>query len=65
MFADLPTRWMGMLIDALLKMAVLRRQPLWRRHSELNPIVDQVISLLQPECRGRKVEWRIAKLPAF
>jgi light-regulated signal transduction histidine kinase (bacteriophytochrome) len=34
-------------------------------HSELNPIVDQVIAMLQPECQGRDVEWRIAKLPAL
>jgi light-regulated signal transduction histidine kinase (bacteriophytochrome) len=56
---------MGLLIDALLKMAVLRRQPLQLDHSELNPIVDQVISMLRPECQGRDVEWRIAKLPAL
>jgi signal transduction histidine kinase len=56
---------MGLLIDALLKMAVLRRQSLRLDHSELNPIVDEVISMLQPECQGRNVEWRIAKLPAL
>jgi PAS domain S-box-containing protein len=58
-------RRMGLLIDALLKMAVLRRQSLRLDHSELNPIVDEVISMLQPECQGRNVEWRIAKLPAL
>jgi signal transduction histidine kinase len=56
---------MGLLIDALLRMAVLRRQPLRLRHCELNPIVDEVVSILQPECDGRDVEWRIAKLPAL
>jgi PAS domain S-box-containing protein len=56
---------MGQLIDALLKMAVLRRQSLRLRHSELNPIVAEVISMLQPECEGRDVEWRVAKLPAL
>jgi PAS domain S-box-containing protein len=56
---------MGLLIDALLKMAVLRRQPLRLRRSELNPIVDEVVSMLQPECEGRDVEWRVAKLPAL
>jgi PAS domain S-box-containing protein len=56
---------MGLLIDALLKMAVLRRQSLRPGRSELNPIVDDVISMLQPECDGRDVEWRIAKLPAL
>jgi PAS domain S-box-containing protein len=56
---------MGQLIDALLKLAVLRRQSLRLRRSELNPIVEEVISMLQPECEGRDVEWRIAKLPAL
>jgi PAS domain S-box-containing protein len=56
---------MGLLIDALLKMAVLRRQSLRLCHSELNPIVDDVISMLKLECDGRDVEWRIAKLPAL
>jgi chemotaxis family two-component system sensor kinase Cph1 len=35
------------------------------RHTQLNAIVDQVISVLQPECEGRVVEWRIARLPAL
>jgi len=56
---------MGLLIDALLKMAVLRRQSLRLSHCELNPIVDEVVTMLQPECQGRDVEWRIAKLPAL
>jgi chemotaxis family two-component system sensor kinase Cph1 len=56
---------MGLLIDALLKMAVLHRRSLRLDHSELNPIVDQVISMLGPECQGREVEWRVGKLPAL
>jgi PAS domain S-box-containing protein len=56
---------MGQLIDALLKLAVLRRQPLRLRRSELNPIVADVVSMLQPDCEGRDVEWRVAKLPAL
>jgi PAS domain S-box-containing protein len=56
---------MGLLIDALLKMAVLRRRSLRLEHTELNPIVDEVISMLLPECQERKVEWRVAKLPAL
>ncbi len=58
-------RRMGLLIDALLRMAVLRRRPLRLSHSELNPIVDAVVAMLQGECNGRDVEWRIAKLPAL
>jgi light-regulated signal transduction histidine kinase (bacteriophytochrome) len=56
---------MGLLVDGLLRWRVLRRQSLKLRHTELNPIVDEVISMLQPECEGRDVEWRIAKLPAL
>jgi PAS domain S-box-containing protein len=56
---------MGLMVDALLKMAVLHRQSLRLVHSELNAIVDDVVSMLQPECEGRDVEWRIAKLPAL
>jgi signal transduction histidine kinase len=58
-------RRMEMMVEALLKMAVLRRRSLRLSHSELNPIVDGVIAMLRPECEGRDVEWRIAKLPAL
>jgi signal transduction histidine kinase/CHASE3 domain sensor protein len=58
-------RRMGLLIDALLRMAVLRRRPLRLSHSELNPIVDDVVAMLHGEGDGRDVEWRIAKLPAL
>jgi PAS domain S-box-containing protein len=56
---------MGLLVDGLLSLARLGRQSLKLRHTELNAIVDEVISMLQPECEGRDVEWRIAKLPAL
>jgi PAS domain S-box-containing protein len=58
-------RRMGLLVDALLRMAVLRRRPLRLSYSELNPIVDDVVTMLHGECNGRDVEWRIAKLPAL
>ena len=56
---------MGLLVDCLLSLAKLGRQSLKLRHIELNAIVDQVISVLQPECEGRHVEWRVARLPAL
>lgn len=55
--------WMGQLIDGLLKMATLGRHALKSRPTELNPIVDEIMSQLQPEYEGREVEWRIAPLP--
>ena len=56
---------MGQMIDALLGLAKLGRQSLRLRSTALNPIVDSVISLLQSECEGRTVEWRIAPLPSL
>jgi PAS domain S-box-containing protein len=58
-------RRMGLLVDALHSMAVLRRQSLRLHHSELSPIIAEVISVLEPECEGRDVEWRIGQLPAL
>jgi PAS domain S-box-containing protein len=56
---------MGLLVDGLLSLARLGRQSLKLRHTELNALVEQVISVLQTECEGREVEWRIARLPAL
>jgi len=56
---------MGLLVDALLSMAVLRRRPLRLSPTELNPLIAEVISVLAPECEGREVEWRIGRLPAL
>jgi PAS domain S-box-containing protein len=56
---------MGLLVDGLLGLAKLGRQSLQLRQTELNAIVDQLIGVLQPECEGRAVEWRIARLPAL
>jgi PAS domain S-box-containing protein len=56
---------MGLLLDALLSMAVLRRRALKLSHNELNPLIAEVISILAPEYEGREVEWRIGQLPAL
>ena len=56
---------LGLLVDALLGLARLGRQSLRLRPSELNPIVDEVITMLRAECEGRDVEWRVANLPAL
>jgi light-regulated signal transduction histidine kinase (bacteriophytochrome) len=55
----------GLLVDSLLGLAKLGRESLRLDHSDLNLIVDEVISMLQQECEGRDVEWRIAKLPTL
>ena len=57
------TRRMGLLVDELLNLARIGRHALKLEATPLNPIIEDVISLLQPEVNGRAVEWRIAELP--
>ena len=54
---------MGQLVDELLNLARVGRQPLAVQVTELNTLVSEVIVLLEPEVEGRQVEWRIAHLP--
>jgi PAS domain S-box-containing protein len=58
-------RRMGLLVEGLLNLAKLGHQSLKLCRTELNAIVNAVILILEPECEGREVEWRIAKLPAL
>ena len=58
------TQKMGLLVDELLNLARVGRQPLNRHLTQLNSIVTEVITILQPESEGRQVEWVIADLPA-
>jgi PAS domain S-box-containing protein len=59
------TQQMNLMVGALLDLAKLGQRSLQRSLTELNPIVDGVILILRPECEGRDVEWRIARLPAI
>jgi PAS domain S-box-containing protein len=59
------THHMNLLVSGLLDLAKLGQHSLQRSLTELNPIVDRVILMLRPECDGRDVEWRIARLPAI
>jgi PAS domain S-box-containing protein len=58
-------RRMTLLVDGLLSLARFGRQALNISLTELNAIVDGVVSVLQTEYTGRDVEWRIAPLPAL
>jgi PAS domain S-box-containing protein len=58
------TRRMGLLVDELLNLARVGRHALKLEATQLNLIIEDVISLLQPEVNGRVVEWRIAELPS-
>jgi PAS domain S-box-containing protein len=53
----------GLMVGSLLNLAKLGRQALQLELTDLNVIVDEVISFLAPEYEGRTVEWRIARLP--
>ena len=54
---------MGLLVDELLNLARVGRHALKLRATDLNSIIEEVVTLLQPETEGRMVEWRIGKLP--
>jgi PAS domain S-box-containing protein len=56
-------RRMGLLIDELLDLARVGRHPLKLQPARLNSVIDEVISLLQPDIEGRTVTWKIADLP--
>ena len=56
------TQKMGLLVDELLNLARVGRQALNRHPIQLNSVVTEVITMLQPESEGRQVEWVIADL---
>ncbi len=58
------TRRMGMLVDELLNLARVGRHALKLQSTPLNALIEEVISLLQPEVQGRVVTWKVAELPA-
>ena len=55
---------MGLLVDELLNLARVGRHALQLQPAGLNSIVEEVISLLQPETKDRAVNWKIADLPS-
>jgi len=54
---------MGRMVDELLSLARIGRQPLIVRPVELSSIVAEILRELQPELEGRPVEWQIGELP--
>jgi len=57
------TQKMGLLVDELLNLARVGRHSLNRRPSPLNPIILEVVTILEPDAEGRRVQWEIADLP--
>ena len=55
-------RNMGQLVDDLLKLAKIGRQPLSRQLTPLNEVVESVVEEFKPECQDRQIEWRIGEL---
>jgi PAS domain S-box-containing protein len=51
---------MGLLVDELLNLARVGRQALQLQPTPLKRIVEEVVSLLQPEISGRAVTWKVA-----
>ena len=58
------THRMGLLVDELLNLARVGRHTLNLQVTSLNALIEEVVSLLQPEAEGRAVTWKISVLPA-
>ena len=54
---------MGVLVDELLNLARVGRHELHLQVASLKSIVQDVVSILQPEMGGREVKWMVADLP--
>lgn len=59
------SRHMSRLVDDLLNLARVGRQPLHREPTPLNRLVDEVIGDLKGELEDRVIEWRIQPLPTI
>ena len=57
-------RRMGLLVDELLNLAQVGRHDLKLQVTALTQVVEEVVSMLQPETDGRRVTWKITELPA-
>ncbi len=57
------TKRMGQLIDDLLQLSRVGRSPLAMKPANPNAMVAEARRALQPELRGRDVEWKVAQLP--
>jgi len=58
------TQRMGQLVDELLNLARLGRHAVTLQATELNPLIEEVIALLQPETEGRAIDWKVTQLPS-
>ncbi|MGC2329392.1 MAG: PAS domain S-box protein, partial [Candidatus Sulfotelmatobacter sp.] len=54
---------MGQLVDELLNLTRVGRQTLAVHATGLGSVVQDVITMLEPEIAGRQVQWKVAELP--
>ena len=57
------TQKMGLLVDELLSLAKVGRHAIVRQAIRLNAVVEEVVTMLEPDSQGREVQWVIADLP--
>src|SRR5205807_9711254 len=57
------TRHMGHLVDDLLNLARVGRQPVQLQITGLHGLVEEVAGDLEPETRDRQLAWRTGRLP--
>jgi PAS domain S-box-containing protein len=53
---------MSRMVDEMLNLSRLGRQALHCEPTGLNQLIDEVVSLLQPDTAGRQIAWKIAAL---
>jgi len=54
---------MGHLVDGLLGLSRIGRQPLRRTLTPLGPMVLEVVEEIKQDLKGREIDWRIGSLP--
>lgn len=58
------SRHMGTLIDDLLQFSRTGRQEMQQTRLDMNLVLNEVMKLLTPEIKDRKIEWHLESLPA-
>jgi PAS domain S-box-containing protein len=57
------TQKMGLLVDELLSLAKVGRHAIVRQAIRLNAVVEEVVTMLEPDIQGREVQWVVDDLP--
>lgn len=57
------TRQMGELVDDLLRLSRVGRQDINRQRTDLNGLVESVVSELGRETKDRQIDWQLDSLP--